>query len=324
MTPVGLNIAPDIDTSATEKAKLEAPPARIITPISTGAISRVANLRMLPTEIFIPIILLLSDSSMTALSHTCQSFHRMAPNLKALRESDKGLRMKNKGLLWICPSKVWSREEVLKFLQNPQSFPRGPCPCNQHFTDLFHRFSNYVGHSFDMIVQAFPIHTFQNQNLITQQIVDDFLASRHLRICPHASMSDPRVRRCFSERCTRTFDEFRLDCNCRSCKAPRVDISTMCMACGTQTRFRLQRHAETGEVTLYLLVGKVIKETGSGFFSDNDLTPDWKEYVFAPSEIQRLIEEWKIYTAGPVENPGQARQIITSARNPFNVQHFTW
>ncbi|KAL8923550.1 MAG: hypothetical protein Q9208_004496 [Pyrenodesmia sp. 3 TL-2023] len=314
MTPVELKITPD------EEAKIVARPARIITP---GATSRDANLRMLPAKIFINITLLLSDSSMTALSQTCQSFYRDAANIKTLRKLDKERRMKYEGLLWICPSRVWSREEVLNFLQNPQSFPSGPCPCNQHFTGLFHRFSNYVGHSFDIIVQAYPIDTFQNQNLITQQIVEDSLASSHLRICRHAGRGGPRVRHCFSERCIRTFDKSRRDCSCQSCKAPRVDISRMCMSCGTQTQFRLQRHAETGDVTLYLLVGRVIKETGL-WFDDNDLATDWRDYVFAPEEIEGLQKEWETHTAGRVEDPGHARQMISKARDPFDIPEFVW
>lgn len=101
-----------------------------------------------------------------------------------------------------------------------------------------------------------------------------------------------------------------------------MDLSRLCISCGTQTQFRLQRRKDTGEVTLYLLVARVIKETGLGL--PDDLHRDWRDYVFAPAEIKRLQKEWEAYTARRAEDPGHARQMISRARNPFDIPKFVW
>ncbi|KAL9011044.1 MAG: hypothetical protein Q9173_004080 [Seirophora scorigena] len=231
----------------------------------------------------------------------------------------------HEGLLWICPVKIWTYQDLGPFIHDPQTFPSGGCPCGQHFTTIAavpNHNSNRPGSkiSSNRIVQAFPVCAFWSQAHVSRYAVDAVLEGRHLRICPHTSLSDPRIRNSgFSEACTRTFGDASSnpsDCGCPVCRRQRPDPAQTCERCSTKWQFRLQpRGHDSGELALWLLVSRVVSQPGMG---GHIVPADWKNFVFAPSEIKRLKEEWQTHKAGRVE--GLEDSIAT---DPFD-RPFVW
>ena len=260
--------------------------------------------------------------------HSCGTEHAATEfSIAALGEpSSKRRCLKYEGFLWICPEQIWSYSKVASFIEKPSYFPRGPCVCGQHYTTLL-RSTNSSEKFFNLVVQAFPLKTFETPSCIDWVTINDILAYRHLRICPHTSLSDPGILRCFFEGCGRTFNMHRVECGCFICK-PRLLYRTRhrrdCETCGTQVQFRLWRNPETGEVTIYILVGRIIKDTITGRSGPDGFVAAWKNYVFAPSEIKRLKEEWQDVMAVRAEDPECIQQIESHDRDPLNIPNLVW
>ncbi|KAI4170344.1 MAG: hypothetical protein LQ348_007127 [Seirophora lacunosa] len=256
-----------------------------------------------------------------AMEHGRHRFSLAALNGRASRRRC----LIHEGLLWICPLKVWTYQDLDPFIHDPRTFTGGGCRCGQHFTTIaaipiYH--SNRPGGdiSYNRIVQAFPICAFWSQAHVSRHVVGSLLKDRHLRICPHTSLSDRRIRNDgFSEACTRTFGDASSipnDCGCQVCRRQRPDPARTCERCSTKWQFRLQRRRDDStELALWLLVSRVVSQPGMG----GHIVPhDWKNLVFAPSEIKRLKEEWKTHKPGRVEG---TKDCI--ATNPFD-RPFVW
>lgn len=225
--------------------------------------------------------------------------------------------MKHEGRLWICPSNIWTYEQITALSEQlvnfgprlkaqNQSFPGGfgLCHCKQHFNTV----------DDEMIIQAYPIIWLPKfAPMPTREGVAQLLRDVNLRICPHRSMSDPEIPECFRRRCIRGFGKDGGPCLCATCRRQVITESSLCHKCRTKVQFRRQTNAD-GSTTLYLVVGRfpldgsILKKYAYCF---------WLDRMFVPSEMQRLKDEWETYTPLLVKDPAINQQLLTPERNPF-------
>lgn len=232
------------------------------------------------------------DQARSLFCSVCQVEHKIsAYSMAALRGSEERRRcMIEEGLLWNCPSKIWTFEQALavgwgdKTSQVSVFEPGGLCICNQRFTSLWCGF----------LTHAFPIDVLDSQASMTAERVSSVLENVHVRICPHTSMSEiPYVMEC--------------------AEAP----DAYCGICRTKIRFK--HHNVGGKVILYLLVRRWLGEWFLNAFKKSA----WEQWSFLPAEIKRLTEEWHTYPLCQIADPDLRRQVLSPHSDPFKEGGFT-
>ena len=246
----------------------------------------------------------------------CLTQHKSSDSsIQNLREPANARRcLKHEGMLWICPSKIWSYEETIgnhrRFSAADHKRPINQTPVDSLCTCKQHFYRNFDG----LGVSAFPIKVFSNDTRITLIALFRALKLIHLRVCPHISISDSFVFSCFDAKCTRTFTMPELVCTCRFCRFPDFPEERACRKCSTLIRFRKYHNDAADSITIFLVVVKILDKEYLDF--KNGLP--WKNLVSSPSEVQRLKQEWIGYSDCLMKESGLGLQILSPDRDPLS------
>lgn len=242
----------------------------------------------------------------------CRTNHEMPDySITALRQAPKERKcLTVEGIMWLCPSMVFSLTEVLELrrdyeLNRPgcQDRINGLCMCGQHYTRIID----------DTIFQVFPIAAFQRRhpNQIDMSRAIMALRSVQVRICPHTSVSDETVIRalCDSWRC-RQVSDFDLHLKCYCCLRKHYS----CSKCQTTIQFRHRDIPNSWNFILSLAVGKPI---GKNILSRNR-HERWRSLVTLPSEVLSREEEWgRCFEEFRDHHRIEGRSVLTPEWDPW-------
>lgn len=238
--------------------------------------------------------------------HSCHTDHEASEfSITALRDPLPEC-IRSEGRLWVCPSVSWTFDQTVAVNRNARHVHDNEyhhCDCLHHFTHL------HIDTTTTMVLAyllARYIRPGNVTNTATLKYIRTALKSTHLRICPHLSISDPRVRARFMPECKRTFEMTANQCGCRLCSGRLFrNDEVACTECLTNVQFR--RKMANGMTYLYLLTLKSIDER---FLSRNN-GEMWRRIVTLPSEMERLNDEWDPFNFRSVDT-------VTVEENPFD------
>lgn len=219
----------------------------------------------------------------------------------------------HEGKLWICQEHVWSYGEARKYcfggdfdyksVLQRRARMQGACKCLTHFLSF----------QANALIQAIPVAA--NYTINTRMLVHrNFL---EIRFCPHMTLNDPKVLKCFSPACERGFSEAAENCQCRNCTRREADEKMQCSKCKTSFQFRLHRSGNlNNQIVLYFLIRKDLCSVGSDRqVSAEDFNRSWRNHVSLPFEIPKLKEEWQPWKAMYAHSAEHERSVIDT--DPF-------
>ncbi len=137
----------------------------------------------------------------------------------------------------------------------------------------------------------------------------------HVRICPHTSISDPKVLNCFSFLCGGEKPWCKWSSNCQSVRRREPVKDMSCETCGTSFQFCMQK-SMNGHPMLFLLTRKTLRNRNLPLGADENIEM-WQSHISLPSEFKSLKDDWERRSKVLSKFNKGDWKIMTTASDPF-------